>query len=110
MAELGLAWAGVRHRPGPWLLLALGLYVLGALLTALQGWLLNRVVQRTMYRLRGQVQQKLNRLPLKYFDTQPREMRRITVAGDVPVSIDGRPSVVRSGNADHFSSIDHLIS
>ena len=30
------------------------------------------------------------------FDTQPREMRRITVAGDVPVSIDGRRSIVRS--------------
>jgi taurine dioxygenase len=44
------------------------------------------------------------------FDTQPREMRRITVAGDVPVSVDGRSSVVRSGNADHFSSIDHLIT
>ena len=44
------------------------------------------------------------------FDTQPREMRRITVAGDVPVSVDGRPSIVRSGNADHFSSIDHLIT
>jgi hypothetical protein len=38
------------------------------------------------------------------FDTQP----RITVAGEVPVSIDGQPSIVRSGNADHFSSIDHL--
>lgn len=25
MVELGLAWAGVRHRPGSWLLLALGL-------------------------------------------------------------------------------------
>ncbi|MET0997742.1 MAG: TauD/TfdA family dioxygenase [Marmoricola sp.] len=44
------------------------------------------------------------------FDTQPREMRRITVAGDVPVSVDGRPSIVVSGNADHFSSIDHLIT
>ena len=44
------------------------------------------------------------------FDTQPREMRRITVAGDVPVSVDGQPSIVRSGNADHFSSIDHLIT
>jgi alpha-ketoglutarate-dependent taurine dioxygenase len=44
------------------------------------------------------------------FDTQPREMRRITVAGDVPVSLDGRRSVARSGNADHFSSIDHLIT
>ena len=44
------------------------------------------------------------------FDTQPREMRRITVAGDVPVSVHGEPSIVRSGNADHFSSIDHLIT
>ncbi|MCW2760539.1 MAG: dioxygenase [Marmoricola sp.] len=44
------------------------------------------------------------------FDTQPREMRRITVAGDVPVSLDGTRSIVRSGNADHFSSIDHLIT
>jgi len=44
------------------------------------------------------------------FDDQPREMRRITVAGDVPVSVDGQRSIVRSGNADHFSSIDHLIT
>jgi taurine dioxygenase len=44
------------------------------------------------------------------FDTQPREMRRITVAGDVPVSVDGRSSIVRSGNADHYASIDHLIT
>jgi len=43
-------------------------------------------------------------------NSQPREMRRITVAGEVPVSVDGRPSMVRSGNADHVSSIDQLIS
>jgi alpha-ketoglutarate-dependent taurine dioxygenase len=44
------------------------------------------------------------------FDTQPREMRRITVAGDVPVSVHGETSIVRSGNADHYASIDHLIT
>jgi taurine dioxygenase len=44
------------------------------------------------------------------FDTQPREMRRITVAGDVPVSVDGRSSIVLQGNADHYASIDHLIT
>jgi len=44
------------------------------------------------------------------FDTHPREMRRITVAGDVPVGIDGRRSVVLKGDADGFSNIDHLIS
>src|SRR5215218_3641893 len=44
------------------------------------------------------------------FDTQPREMRRITVAGDVPVSVDGRRSIVVAGDAGEYSSIDHLIS
>jgi alpha-ketoglutarate-dependent taurine dioxygenase len=44
------------------------------------------------------------------FDTQRREVRRITVAGDVPVSIDGRRSVVRTGDASDYSSLDELIS
>ena len=44
------------------------------------------------------------------FDTQRREVRRITVAGDVPVSVDGRRSVVRQGDASGFSNIDELIS
>ena len=44
------------------------------------------------------------------FDTHPREMRRITVAGDVPVGIDGRRSVVLKGDATGFASIDHLIT
>jgi taurine dioxygenase len=44
------------------------------------------------------------------FDAHPREMRRITVAGDVPVGIDGRRSVVLRGDAGGFSHIDHLIT
>ncbi|MEP9381429.1 TauD/TfdA family dioxygenase [Nocardioides sp. KR10-350] len=44
------------------------------------------------------------------FDHHPREMRRITVAGDVPVSIDGRRSVVISGDAEAYSRLDELIS
>ena len=44
------------------------------------------------------------------FGDAPREMRRITVAGDVPVSVDGRRSVLRSGNADVYSRLDELIS
>jgi len=44
------------------------------------------------------------------FDTQPREMRRITVAGDVPVSVDGRRSIVVAGDAGEYASIDHLIT
>ena len=44
------------------------------------------------------------------FGTSPREMRRVTVAGDVPVSLDGRRSRVIRGNAEGYSRIDELIS
>lgn len=44
------------------------------------------------------------------FDEHPREMRRITVAGDVPVSVDGRPSEVLRGDARAYSRLDELIS
>ncbi len=44
------------------------------------------------------------------FDLQPREVRRVTVAGDVPVSIDGRRSVVLAGDASAYSRLDELIT
>ncbi|PUA80668.1 TauD/TfdA dioxygenase family protein [Nocardioides currus] len=44
------------------------------------------------------------------FDEQRREVRRITVAGDIPVSIDGRRSEVITGDASEFANIDSLIS
>ena len=44
------------------------------------------------------------------FGTEPREMRRITVAGDVPVSITGQPSRVLRGDARAYSRLDELIS
>ena len=53
-------------------LLALGAYVVGSLVGYLQGYLLNDVIQRTLYRLRSDVEDKINRLPLTYFDGKPR--------------------------------------
>jgi taurine dioxygenase len=44
------------------------------------------------------------------FDAEPREVRRITVAGDVPRSIDGRSSEVIRGDANAYSRLDELIS
>ena len=44
------------------------------------------------------------------FGEQRREVRRVTVAGDVPVHPDGRRSVTIKGDATDFSSIDELIS
>ncbi|HEY5356599.1 MAG TPA: TauD/TfdA family dioxygenase [Streptosporangiaceae bacterium] len=37
------------------------------------------------------------------FDDQPRLLHRITIAGDVPVGISGDTSVVRKGDASHYS-------
>ena len=53
-------------------LLALGAYLVGSLVGYLQGYLLNDVIQRTLYRLRSDVEDKINRLPLTYFDAKPR--------------------------------------
>jgi ATP-binding cassette subfamily B multidrug efflux pump len=54
------------------LLLVIGLYAGSSLLSYLQGWLLNDVVQNTILRLRSEVEDKINRLPLRFFDHQPR--------------------------------------
>ncbi|WP_347345468.1 ABC transporter ATP-binding protein [Microbacterium sp.] len=53
---------------GTVLLIVLGLYVLSALFLWLQGFVLNGAIQRTIYRLRSDVEDKINRLPLSYFD------------------------------------------
>ncbi|MET7961233.1 ABC transporter ATP-binding protein [Micromonospora zamorensis] len=65
------------------LLLVLGLYVAASLLSWWQGWLLNGVVQRTVLRLRAEVEEKLNRLPLPYFDRQPRGELLSRVTNDI---------------------------
>jgi ATP-binding cassette subfamily B protein len=68
---------------GTVLLIVLALYVGSALLGFLQGYLLNDVVQRTVYRLRAEVEDKLNRLPLRYFDRQPRGELLSRVTNDI---------------------------
>jgi ATP-binding cassette subfamily B multidrug efflux pump len=65
------------------LLLALVVYVGGAVLSWLQGYVLNGVVQRTILRLRSEVEDKLNRLPLPYFDEQPRGEVLSRVTNDI---------------------------
>ncbi|WP_433533379.1 ABC transporter ATP-binding protein [Micromonospora sp. CA-263727] len=65
------------------LLLALGLYLLASLLMWGQGWLLNGMVQRTVLKLRADVEEKLNRLPLPYFDRQPRGELLSRVTNDI---------------------------
>ena len=65
------------------LILVLGLYAGSALLGFLQGFLLNDVVQNTVLRMRAEVEDKLNRLPLRYFDRQPRGELLSRVTNDI---------------------------
>lgn len=65
--------AGINYtRLGQILTVVLALYVGSGLLNWLQGWLLNRVTVKVLYRLRAQVEDKVHRLPLSYFDTVQR--------------------------------------
>jgi ATP-binding cassette, subfamily B, multidrug efflux pump len=65
------------------LLLALGLYVTSAVLAYLQAYTLAGIVQRTMFKLREEVEEKLNRLPLRDVDRQPRGDMLSRVTNDI---------------------------
>jgi ATP-binding cassette, subfamily B, multidrug efflux pump len=65
------------------LLLVLVLYVCASAFNWLSGYVLNDVVQRTVLRLRADVEDKVNRLPLSYFDKQPRGELLSRVTNDI---------------------------
>ena len=65
------------------LLLVIALFVVASLLMWVQGWILQGVLARTMYDLRQEVEAKLNRLPLPYFDNQPRGELLSRVTNDI---------------------------
>jgi ATP-binding cassette subfamily B protein len=59
------------------------IYVFSSLLSLAQGWILNGVTQRTVLRLRAQVEDKIHRLPLSYFDRHPRGELLSRVTNDI---------------------------
>ena len=65
------------------LLLVLGIYVVSSILSYLQAYLLAGVVQRAMFRLRSDVEDKLHRMPLRYVDRQPRGDMLSRVTNDI---------------------------
>ena len=52
--------------------LLVGVYLLSSIFAWGQGWIMAGVTQRTALRLRQDVDRKLGRLPLRYFDSHPR--------------------------------------
>ena len=65
------------------LLGVLVLYVGASVLAYVQAYLLAGVVQRSMHRLRADVEDKINRLPLAYVDGQPRGDLLSRVTNDI---------------------------
>ncbi|WP_144671593.1 ABC transporter ATP-binding protein [Arthrobacter sp. U41] len=65
------------------LLWALALYVLASAFMWMQAYILNGVVQRTVFRLRERIEAKINRLPLRYFDSIQRGELLSRVTNDV---------------------------
>jgi ATP-binding cassette, subfamily B, multidrug efflux pump len=65
------------------LLTVVGIYVCASVFGYFQGYLLNGIVQRTIYDLRRDVEDKLNRLPLSYFDSRQRGEVLSRVTNDI---------------------------
>ena len=64
-------------------LLMVGIYLLSSILTYLQARLMAGVAQRTVHRLREDVFGKLQRLPLRFFDSRPHGDTMSRVTNDV---------------------------
>ncbi|GAB3806923.1 ABC transporter ATP-binding protein [Humibacter antri] len=65
------------------LMIVLALYVFASVFSWLQAYILNGVTMRTVYRLRRDVEEKIHRLPLKYFDSMPRGELLSRVTNDI---------------------------
>ncbi|MFT4225139.1 ABC transporter ATP-binding protein [Micropruina sp.] len=68
---------------GTVILEALAVYVVSGLVLWWASFLINDIVQRTVYRMREQVATKLHRLPITYFDRQPRGELLSRVTNDI---------------------------
>jgi len=65
------------------LLAVLALYVAASVLSWFQGRVTTVIVQRTVYRMRAEVEAKFSRMPLSYFDSKPRGELLSRVTNDI---------------------------
>ena len=57
-------------RIGQILLFVLGLYLLSTLFSFVQGWLMTGVTQKVCYRMRKDISEKIDRMPMAYFESR----------------------------------------
>lgn len=72
----GIDFVGI----GNILLLLIGLYILSAIFAFVQGWITNTIAVDVSYKFRKEIAEKINRLPLSYFDktSQGEVLSRVT--------------------------------
>ena len=58
------------HKIGWILLIVLALYLASALFSFVQGWIMTGITQKVCYRLRREISEKINRMPMKYFESR----------------------------------------
>lgn len=52
------------------LLFTLGLYICSAVFSFIQGMIMTEITQKTCYRMRKEISEKINRMPMKYFESR----------------------------------------
>ena len=55
---------------GKILLFTLGLYLFSSAVSFVQGWIMTGISQKISYRMRKDISQKINRMPMKYFESR----------------------------------------
>lgn len=55
---------------GSILLLVLGMYAISALFNFVQGYIMTGITQKICYRMRKEISEKIDRMPMKYFETR----------------------------------------
>ncbi|MGX7351278.1 hypothetical protein RU97_GL000009 [Enterococcus canis] len=55
---------------GQILLFMLGLYLVASLFGVIQGWIMSTVTQKVTYRMRKEISEKINRMPMNYFESR----------------------------------------
>ncbi len=57
-------------RIGEILLFLLGIYLISSLFSFIQGWIMTGITQKICFRMRREISEKINRLPLGYFESR----------------------------------------
>lgn len=63
----GIDFDAVKHI----LLMTLALYVISSICAFVQGWIMTHVTQNLIFKMRKEISEKINRMPMKYFESVP---------------------------------------